>query len=312
LLEDPLIQLATNDISPDLAREDIEKLVKQKDLAVATLATKYANKETQFTDEEVRRTIASISDNHSYLRSNRDPCDAMLKLLTTNFHPDQQEKPWSLAIVAGRDGARLTHNHQMQYHYVHQSLMLWRYIAQDMFKLWSLAEQDLLGESNPYRLRNTGQGLNRMQSAPRIGRAMSDILGHCQHKVGSWVGSCAVHLGDTNVPNALMFIDKYNQVSRILGPILAALTEIDKMALKPDLLFYITNNFRDVRTLKMIIMTDFFQHGFDGSGADNFFDAGSCIDGRLTSAWNWCSKLSKKTYYNVFLMTGFNGFDGSW
>jgi hypothetical protein len=25
--------------------------------------------------------------------------------------------------------------------------------------------------------------------------------------------------------------------------------------------------------------------------ADNFFDAGSCIDGRLTSAWNWCSKV---------------------
>ncbi len=28
--------------------------------------------------------------------------------------------------------------------------------------------------------------------------------------------------------------------------------------------------------------------------APDFFDAGSCIDGRLTSAWNWCSKLEKK------------------
>ena len=26
------------------------------------------------------------------------------------------------------------------------------------------------------------------------------------------------------------------------------------------------------------------------AGADNFYDAGSCIDGRLTSAWNWCSQ----------------------
>lgn len=41
-------------------------------------------------------------------------------------------------------------------------------------------------------------------------------------------------------------------------------------------------------------------------------DGGSCIDGRLTSAWNWCSKLHKKPYYYVFMFTGFQGFDGDW
>jgi hypothetical protein len=30
----------------------------------------------------------------------------------------------------------------------------------------------------------------------------------------------------------------------------------------------------------------------------------------LTSAWNWCSKLEKKSYYPVFKLAGFTGFDG--
>lgn len=46
-----------------------------------------------------------------------------------------------------------------------------------------------------------------------------------------------------------------------------------------------------------------------GSGGDNFFDAGSCIDGRLTSAWNWCSQLSRKAYYPMFKLTGFSSFE---
>ena len=33
-------------------------------------------------------------------------------------------------------------------------------------------------------------------------------------------------------------------------------------------------------------------------------------DGRLTSAWNWSSKIEKRPYYHIFKMAGFVGFDG--
>lgn len=102
---------------------------------------------------------------------------------------------------------------------------------------------------------------------------------------------------------------------------------------------YIDSTFGGVERCRKVILADFFRHGFDGSGADNFFDAGSCvrarlpassdstafrsphgplphplpepqIDGRLTSAWNWCSRVEKKRFFPVFLLTGFTGFDG--
>lgn len=56
------------------------------------------------------------------------------------------------------------------------------------------------------------QGLNRVQQAPSVSRAMHAVLHRCQQRLGTWVGSSVVHLGDHNVPNALMFIDKYTQV----------------------------------------------------------------------------------------------------
>jgi len=179
-----------------------------------------------------------------------------------------------------------------------------------MFKLWYLAEDDLLNESNGYRLTNTGQGLNRVQKAPKVYRAMSNLLNTVQGKVGNWVGSSVIHLGDHNVPNALMFIDKYTQVPRIINPIILCVKEIDKMVKNAGLKEYINATFGGGEDLKKYILSDFFKYGFDGSGADNFFDAGSCIDGRLTSAWNWCSKLHKKDYFPIFRLSGFIGFDG--
>lgn len=58
-----------------------------------------------------------------------------------------------------------------------------------MFRLWSLAETDLLNPFNGYRLRDTGQGLNRMQHAPKTARIMQLILQRAQKSIGFWVGS---------------------------------------------------------------------------------------------------------------------------
>lgn len=150
-------------------------------------------------------------------------------------------------------GARLTHNHERQYYYALQSLTLWREIANDMFKLWYLSEEDLLSTVSPYRLRDTGNSISHVQifddhaptvrifrpgpqscpagsaskasdayavvQLPRKDRTLVRFhppLTNCL-ELGSpvdhhRVGSSVIHLGDHNVPNALMFIDKYTQV----------------------------------------------------------------------------------------------------
>lgn len=151
-----------------------------------------------------------------------------------------------------------------------------------MFRLWHLAETDLLSTTAPYRLRDTGQGLNRVQHAPKTSREMHAILGRAQRDIGSWVGSrCAtfflfpplpfltlivrsvIHMGDHNVPNALLFIDKYSQVYRILLPISNVLAQIPAHSRVRD---YAVREFGSTDGAIREILGDFFRHAFDGSG----------------------------------------------
>jgi len=140
---------------------------------------------------------------------------------------------------------------------------------------------------------------------------MEDLLSATKGMVNTWVGSSKIHLGDHTVPNTLMFIDKYTQVPRIINPILNAMKNLPKVVERDrGIADYINRKFGSLEGACKHILRDFFRYAFDGSGADNFYDAGSCIDGRLTSAWNWCSKLEEKDYYHLFKLTGFLGFDG--
>lgn len=214
--------------------------------------------------------------------------------------------------IGGNGGAspKLTHSHPTQFVYVRQSLLLWREIMRNMYKLWHLADADLLGGQGGYQLWNTGQGLNRVQSCPRVAAEMRRILGRAQKESGqAWVGLSVVHLGDRDVPNALVFIDKYTQVPRILAPVALVVKAVNQLCLtEPAVLDYCKDAFGSPKILELEILADFFKHAFDGDGDDG----GSCIDGRLTSAWNWCSKIAKKPYFHFFSMAGFVGFDGSY
>ena len=155
--------------------------------------------------------IYLFSDNDSFLNSNRVPIDKVIIYLQQFFSSSEIEDGYSLSIIDGQDGSRLSHSHERQYYFALQSLTLWRDIIDDMFRLWAMAEEDLLSESVSYVLQDTGQGFQRVQQSPQTYRSMQKILSRVQAKVNQWVGSNVIHLGDHNVPNSLTFIDKYTQ-----------------------------------------------------------------------------------------------------
>eukprot|EP01035_Chromulina_nebulosa_P017717 gene17717-23309_t len=308
LLDDALIYVATDEILPSKSksRQDIQIEIKRKEKAIDKLVHKY----NIISGDLLKQCLYSISDNNSFLNSNKKPVEDCIDLLQSYFSSVSAEPGYSLSINEGTVGARLTHAHDMQYHYVHQSLALWAAILQDMFRLWYLSECDLLSPTTPYDLRVTGQGLQRVQDSPMVYRAMHEILSITKIKLGHWVGSSVIHLGDNNVPNALTFIDKYTQVARILGPLVITLNNLETACNENEGIARYMNAYGGLKKAIKDILHDFFRYAFDGSGGFNDFEAGSCIDGRLTSAWNWCSQLANKPYYPLFKLTGFLSFDG--
>lgn len=250
LLEDGDLPLA---VAPVLPGDEAAR----KAEAAARLVARYGG-EDEALAPRLERVLLSIGDDEALTLAHVRPVERMLALLQANFDPREAGGGHSLQISSGRNGARLSHSHAAQYAYVHQSLCLWREILSRLSHTWSLAEADLLegaprgrafhatacmhaftrgrwraakrplaGEhrraplasGSGYRLRDTGQGMHRVQGAPRVGRFMQAVLVKLQAEAsGGWVGSSAVHLGDNDVPNALVWIDKYTQVRPPLAP----------------------------------------------------------------------------------------------
>jgi hypothetical protein len=336
LLENSLLDAAAKSIvNTNNEKSPIELgLEKQiKGDAMKELYTQYANGEegAALTRAELERVVNSVADNNNYLAFNVGPVERIQEILHSHFSVDEEDFSLALSQRGGKKkkksgydgfggytsylsgfsnsysggGAKLGHTHEEQFKFVQQTFALWHEIMQSMPRLWTLADQDMLSES--YSIADTGQGLHRLQQCPRVRKEMDRILRKVQGKFDRWVGLAVVHLGDRDVPNALVFIDKYTQVPNILGPISSAMERLEPMSYD-DLAFaeYVKQEWTSNKGLKMQVLSDFFKHGFDGSGDDG----GSCIDGRLTSAWNWCSKLEKKPFYRFFSFTGFQGFDG--
>ncbi|CBJ48735.1 conserved unknown protein [Ectocarpus siliculosus] len=343
MLQDERVVAATADISGiSMSKAEVSFQVAAKNKARAGLLKDYVS--DSFPKEEVERVLDSIADANNYIAFNVAPVERTISLLQDNFHPDKPEGEWSLKLSAsgGRkrfsssssmyssygssfssgygggygissmfgssSSAQLSHDHRTQYTFVWQSLLLWSEAMRSMYRLWYFADSDLLSGKASYRLQNTGQGLNRVQQCPSVSQEMRRILRVVQSTCGPWVGLSVVHLGDRDVPNALVFIDKYTQIPRILNPVAEAVRSLEEMAHDPVLGHYVDVGWGGVQNAKMAILSDFFKHGWDGSGDDG----GSCIDGRLTSAWNWCSLLPKKPFAPIFYLAGQYGFDGGW
>lgn len=322
LFEDTLLVNATAEIqSRNKTRKQIDKEIKIKEYAIEKLANKYCStapvysslteSETEmgFTKEEIRQVLYSIGDVNAFINANKLPVNRLLTRLT--FFEQPETKCFDLGIYNGVDGSRLTHSHEKQYEYVNQSLSLWCEIMKQMIYLWSLADDDLLSDNGSYRLCHTGQGMNRVKSCPKVYRAMLNIVEKVKRQTGYWIGSSYIHLGDETVPNALFFLDKYLQVPKILNPIDTCLHLIEEEFPKDQFLTTaITNEYESIDNLVKLICHSFFRKAFNGSGANDYFSAGSCVDGRLTSTWEWANQIHKYDFYKFFLLTGFTGFNG--
>jgi len=347
LLYDPRLECAIQYVSDRdpttgnrLDRAMVDAMVLGKQQKVQELAEAYGasvdavndnGRQGKISQDDVRRAIESLADAVAYVESNVRPVQTMLRYLEDNFDQHSHEKGFSLALTGtsrsylnspprysgsyglsayntgSSEGPTLSHSHSTQWTFVWQSLRLWCKVQRNMHKLWVSADDDLLSTTSTYHLYNTGQGLNRVQNCPRVRKVMSNLLHQTQQEAGSaWVGLSVVHLGDRDVPNALIFIDKYTQIPRFLSPIVTFLQSIPELCSDERITTYVQAVFGTPEKLKLTVLADYFKHGFDGSGDDG----GSCIDGRLTSSWNWTSRIAKKKYYQAFMLSGFQGFDG--
>jgi hypothetical protein len=203
-----------------------------------------------------------------------------------------------------------THTQHLQH--VLQTVSLWETITHYLPFISFLSIQSYLDVSNnPYKLCNNGQGIVRVQPAMLLQRVMVALV-VCALR---GVGSGAVHIGDSSVPNSLSLIDKYLQLNTILTPLLSTArywwTSTTNIATQEAVARLKLSTFAAdcIQFGHRKLLQHWSINGMDGSGGDTVFTAGSCVDGRLTSVWNWCNMLPNQEFYPLFSLAGFTSFD---
>eukprot|EP00755_Sulcionema_specki_P021996 Sspe_Gene.75441::Locus_47137_Transcript_1_1_Confidence_1.000_Length_1374::g.75441::m.75441 len=268
LLSDPDLEKATTPLDR-MDAGDIEVASKEKEALIAELSKKYGmgrddengravspvvtspSSGAATRAEIVELCLRSLDDGKCFLRDNAANLDKLIGYLKHYFDPVHGVLKGSpkgdISIQSGKGGSCLTHSHSQHYGYVLESLTLWKVIMKDIFHLWSCVDRDMLDSRSDYQFRYTGQGHHRVKSAPETGSAMRRNIAKAQAEMGGrWVGSQVVHLGDNDVPNALVFIDKYTQVPRIVNPIVKVIENIDSVSKLPGQESYLVNKFGSV------------------------------------------------------------------
>ena len=200
-------------------REHVASQVSLKNKLRHALIAEYGSESDDgVSSEDITRCLDSISDAVAVIHHNLLPVQRMLTFLEQNFSPNAAINPYSLQLSSSYSFPRysfsspshapkLSHSHSQQYTFVWQTLKLWSEVMKYMHKLWACADEDLLSTSVGYSLWNTGQGLNRVQSCPKVAKVMRNLLSKTQQAAGQpWVGLSVIHLGDRDVPNALVFV----------------------------------------------------------------------------------------------------------
>ncbi|KNH05524.1 hypothetical protein XU18_3495 [Perkinsela sp. CCAP 1560/4] len=326
LLEEKSLPLCVTPVPRIANRDLLNKALRHKGAVVRGVIRKYTSR--GISESDVERALYSIADIKQFDIENSQPIRDLLRRIKANFSPFRIEsEELNLGILANSERSRLTHSHEQQFFFVVQTLTFWRNILDRFHGIWATAEAEMLDSTNSYTLRDSGQGLQRIQTnCVKTFEEIQSVLAHTieevvgeeywtnhetpkrENSTGKWIGSKKIHIGDEQVPNGMFFLDKYTQICRILNPIVRVLEFIERE--DAFTATFIRTKWQSGAHLTRLILADFMRQGFDGSGGDTWDDAGSCIDGRLTSTWNWCNEIAEKEFYPIFRLAGFSSFDG--